>query len=38
MMINDVARAFFEATAKRQVCVSLPEEDKTESDKAKDMV
>ena len=28
MMINDVARAFFEAPIKRQVCVELPLEAK----------
>ena len=28
IMTNDVARAFFEADATRQVCVELPEEDK----------
>ena len=38
LMINDVARAFFEASAKRQVCVELPEEDMTDADKTKDMV
>ena len=27
IMINDVARAFFEAPATRKVCVELPEED-----------
>ena len=38
LMINDVARAFFEAKASRQVCIELPEEVKTESDKELDMV
>ena len=38
VMINDVARAFFEAETKRQVCVEIPEEDKTEMDKKRDMV
>ena len=28
MMINDVARAFFEAKATRTICIELPEEDK----------
>ena len=28
IMINDVARAFFEAEATRQICIELPEEDK----------
>ena len=32
IMINDVARAFFEAPAVRQVCVELPDEDMTNSD------
>ena len=27
MMLNDVARAFFEAAVKRDICVELPEED-----------
>ena len=30
-MINDVARAFFEAPATRNVCVEIPKEDKTEA-------
>ena len=38
IMINDVARAFFEAKAERQVCVELPEEDKSEGDKQRDAV
>lgn len=38
MMINDVARAFFEAAAIRAVCIELPDEDKSDDDKAKDMV
>ena len=37
-MINDVARAFFEAAAKRAVCVEIPEEDKTAADRHKDVV
>ena len=36
MMINDVARAFFEAPVERDVCVELPEEDKEEGEE--DMV
>ena len=28
MMVNDVARAFFEAPIQRQVCVEIPQEDK----------
>ena len=38
MMINDVARAFFEAPAVRQVCVELPDEDLTSSDRTADRV
>ena len=38
IMINDVARAFFEAAALRKVCIELPEEDKSPSDQAKDLV
>ena len=38
IMINDVARAFFEAEATRRVCVELPGEDKTESDRHRDVV
>ena len=37
-MINDVARAFFEAPMRRMLCVELPEEDKTEMDRAQDNV
>ena len=37
-MINDVARAFFEAPAVRQVCVGLPDEDLTSSDRTADRV
>ena len=32
IMINDVARAFFEAKATRKVCIELPDEDKTPED------
>ena len=32
LMVNDVARAFFEAPAPRHVCVEIPKEDKTEAD------
>ena len=32
LMINDVARAFFEAPATRNLCVELPEEDKEEGE------
>ena len=38
VMINDVARAFFEAQVRRQVCVEIPEEDKTATDSDRDMV
>ena len=37
-MINDVARAFFEAPATRDICVELPEEAKTEEDVKEDNV
>ena len=38
LMINDVARAFFEAPASRQVCVELPDEDLTEEERDMDLV
>ena len=38
IMINDVDRAFFEAPAVRQVCVELPDEDLTSSDRSLDRV
>ena len=38
IMINDVARAFFEAPAVRQVCVELLDEDVTSSDRNLDKV
>ena len=38
VMINDVARAFFEARAMRTVCVELPLESLTEDDRRQDMV
>ena len=37
-MINDVARAVFEAKATRDVCVELPEEDISPEDRRRDMV
>ena len=37
-MINDVARALFEAKATRKVCIELPEEDKTPEDVRNDNV
>jgi len=38
LMVNDVARAFFEAAATREICVELPDEDKTEEDVKNDNV
>ena len=38
IMINDVARAFFEAKATRDICVELPDEDKDENDVKEDKV
>eukprot|EP00973_Karenia_brevis_P087505 12133439-Karenia_brevis.AAC.1 len=38
MMINDVARAFFEAQATRDICIELPDEDKSEYDRKMDRV
>merc|ERR1712078_164577 len=38
IMINDVAGAFFEAPAVRNVCVGLPKEDKSEADVRHDKV
>ena len=38
MMINDVARAFYEAPATRNLCVEIPEECKTEQDREDDSV
>ena len=38
IMINDVARAFFEAKMNRELCVELPEEAKDEEDVRSDMV
>ena len=38
IMINDVARAFFEAKATAKVCIELPEEDKTPEDVKNDNV
>ena len=32
LMVNDVARAFFEAPATRNICVGIPKEDTTEAD------
>ena len=38
VMVNDVARAIFEASAVSQVIVEPPDEDKTESEFLKDQV
>ena len=38
MMINDVARAFFEAPARRKICVEMPDEAKTQEDWDEDNV
>ena len=37
-MINDVARAFFEARVKRKVCIEIPAEDLNDGDVGKDLV
>ena len=38
VMINDVARAFFEAPVKREICIELPEEDWEPGDEGFDLV
>ena len=38
IMVNDVARAFFEAPAMRNVCIEIPKEDLLEADKRLDKV
>ena len=38
IMVNDAARAFFEAPAMRSVCIEIPKEDLTEADKRHDNV
>lgn len=38
LMIADVSRAFFEASARRNVCVELVDEDASEDDRTADMV
>ena len=38
IMVNDVARAFFEAPAVRNVCVEIPVEDKEDADVKHDQV
>ena len=37
-MTNDVARAFFEAPATRDICIEIPKEDLSESDRKHDKV
>ena len=37
-MVNDVARAFFEPPAMRNVCIETPKEELTEADKRHDKV
>ena len=36
-MINDVSRAFFAALMHMDLCIELPEEDKSEEDRRRDM-
>ena len=38
IMINDAARAFFEAQANRKVCIELPDKDLTEEEREKGIV
>ena len=38
IMVNDVARAFFEALAMRNICIEIPKEDISEADKRHDKV
>ena len=38
IVVNDVARAFFEAPAIRNVCIEIPKEDLTEADMRHDKV
>ena len=38
IMLNDVARAFFEAPAMRNICIEIPKEDVSEADKRHDKV
>ena len=37
-MLNDVARAYFEAPVKREICIELPEEDWAPEDGQEDLV
>ena len=38
LMINDVARAFFEAPATRNICIEIPKEDLSDADRRHDKV
>ena len=38
LMLNDVARAFFEAEATRQMCIELPDEDPTQEERVRGTV
>ena len=38
IMVNDVARAFFEAPAMRNICIKIPKEDMSEADRRHDKV
>ena len=38
MMINDVARAFFEAPATRELCLEIPDESKDDNARKEDSV
>ena len=38
LMVNDVARAFFEAPATRNICVKIPKEDQEEANRRHDKV
>ena len=38
IMINDVARAFFEASATRDICIEIPKEDLSDADRKHDKV
>ena len=38
IMVNDVARAFFEAPAMRNICIEIPKEDMSEADRRHDKV
>ena len=38
IMINDVARAFFEAAATRDICIEIPKEDLSDADRKHDKV